>query len=303
MSGAIYVVYNSSWSKAEDQQLLHSLLPVSHEYGDRSALLKTGVIINGRQEHDAYVSPELRVRTRKRCTLAHVTATHMGSAASRILLPGPMNVLTCFCAIPDWHASGLDAEAHFLRPVDTQMVFPRIGPYSFNFTNFIGSMYEDLMMSLMSVRNMFVDSEGQLIVQRKAHVKIVPLGVGPSIKTRYGEFLGPLLIPCYLIALQFACNSMIDETWVDTLEFVDHTYGQLSPNLSIRRIKIMSGVSRDAFDFTNASGFPVIIAPCDSFSKIGGSPHEKTLATTIANNSNLRELLETSPYKFVAWPN
>jgi hypothetical protein len=210
--------------------------------------------------------------------------------------------MICFSAIPDWHASGLDAESLFLRPMDSQMIWPRIGPYSFNFCAFLNSMYEDLVMSLQTIRNTFLDSEGLLVFPKKAHVKIVPLGVGPTIKTRYGEYLGPILIPAYLLALQYACNLFVDDSWVDTLEFVDHTYGQLSPLLNIRKVHIMSGVSRDAFDFTGSSGLPVLIAPCDAFCKIGGLQGDKTLAATIANNSNLRDVLRASEVKFASWP-
>jgi hypothetical protein len=306
MSNVIHVVYNASTSTLTEQQELHALLPIAHEYGDRSAILADGRSLQGRQQHDTYVSPDLRIKTRKRCTIVPLVGLYMGSGISQVQLETPLNILCCFTAISDWHASGLDAETFFLRPLDpndtthrTNML-PRIGPYLFNFPEYVRSMYEDLVMSITSVRNVLLVNNF-FGLNKRAHLKIFPLGVGPTIKTRYGEYLGPLLIPSYLLALQYACNLMIDESWCETLEFVDHTYGQLSPSVSVRKVRIMSGVSRDAFDFTNTTGIPTVIAPCDSFCRIGGSNNDKTLASTIANNSNLRDILQNSTIKFIEY--
>jgi hypothetical protein len=162
------------------------------------------------------------------------------------------------------------------------------------------SVYEDLVMCLTAIKAyiwpMVVSSK------RKAHIKLVPLAVGMSIRTRYGEFLGPLLIPAYLTAVQYACNTFLDDSWVETLEFVDHAYGQLTPVLALRHIRIFSSSVRDAFDFSGATGIPILIAPCDAFSKVGGSPSDKTLASTLAANSDLSARISKSQYQFVSWP-
>jgi len=284
------VVFNSSWSSREEQVEIHAKLPVSHEFGDRSAELVDGTVLKGRAEHDAYVSQQLRMKTKKRCTLINVLATHTGFGLTRGPLEQSLGVLTCFLTVADWHASGLDAETFFLQPV--QSICPRVGQYSFNFTGYMASMYEDIVMALQSIR--------LSLGQKKAHLKVVPLGVGPSIKSRYGDSLAPLVMPAYLMALQYACNEVLHESWVDAVEFVDHSRN-LSPFLSLDRVRIYSNSRRDAFDFKDISAgtVPVLLVPCDPFCRIGGKANDKNLAATLANNSNLRSQLDA--LDFMPW--
>jgi len=285
------VYYNAVWSSEAEQTKLHSLLPESHDYGDQRAILEDGTILVGKQNHDAYVDSVLRVKTRKRCTILQLEATHMGTFAARIAFPKPMKTLVCFCSIPDWHATELDVEMFFLRPAEPSCIMPRIGQYNFFFSTYIMSMYEDLVMCLNALKE---NSKERL------HLKMIPLAVGHTIKTRYGDYLGSQIIPSYLLALQYACNQCIDDTWIETLEFVDHSHGSLSPTYSNKKIRIISSSSRDAFDFSGHRGYPAILAPCDAFSKIGGLANEKHLSSTLANNSNLRTILK-EPFTFVGW--
>ena len=290
------VFFYSNWSTEAEQRKLHSVLPVAHEYGDKKAFLKDGTIITGRDQHDALASAQLRMNCRKRATLVSVRATHAG--VKRSPLPEPIDVLLCFCATPDWHATGLDAETHFLLPPTNCSWAPRVGPYAFNFSAFMASVYEDLSLAFNAIRTTH-EASG---VRQKLHLKLVPLGVGPTIRTRFGDYLAPLVMPVYVVALQYACNAFVNETWVNTLEFVDHTHGLiLSPMLSVRNVRIISGSGRDAFDFTGAHGMPAIMAPCDAFCVIGGRPEDRNLAATLANNSNLRSRLEL-PFGFRAFP-
>lgn len=290
------VWFNRAWCSEADQKTVHEALPEAHDYGDRWAALPGGRELLGRQAHDAHCSAELRMRARKRCTIGLVKATHTGSGAARQALPGPIDVLVSFCATPDWHAVGLDAETFFLRPYDNQNNWPRIGPYMFMFTSFLTSTYEDLVMGLMAIKAEAIKAD------KRAHLKLVPLGVGPTIRTRFGDLMGPLLIPVYLVALQYALLASVDDSWVQCLEFVDSMHGQMSPYVAIPKVQIISGQSRDAFDFSRSdAGLKAVLAPCDSFCRIGGQPRDKTLAATLANNSNLRDVLQV-PLTFVAWP-
>lgn len=291
------VVFNGAHSTVAEQVALHSRLPVSHEYGDRKAILPGGATLTGRKEHDGWVPPDLRIRCRKRCTLMPVVATHTGTGMNRAALREPAQILTCFLSTPDWHASGLDAEAFFLRNIQSvpPTLLPRVGSYCFDVGAFVSSFYEDLAMALASMRLMAGGA--------RLHLKIVPVGVGSSIRTRYGEPLGPLLVPAYLLAMQYVLATVLDETWVETLEFVDHSHGMLTPYVKLRGIRIISGSTRDAFDFAGCSAVPAILAPADAFCRVGGSPSDKNLAATLANNSNIRDIMASAGVvQYLQWP-
>lgn len=278
------VYYHSGWSTEADQKLLHEKLPLSHEYGDRRSTLKDGTTLIGKPQHDAYASLELRIRCRKRCSVFKVNAS--SNAATR-------QVFVCFSSIPDWQGVGLDVESFYLTAHSSHL--PRIGPYGFNVGSYISSVYEDLVMSLQALKN------SRTSTKDKYHLKLVPLGVGPTVRTRFGDYIAPVVLPAYLLALQYACIYNINETWVDTLEFVDHTRGSLSPFVNLVNVRIISNTSRDAFDFTGSTGVPAIVAPCDSFCVIGSTSEDKSLATTLANHSDLRELVKEAP-EFKSWP-
>lgn len=285
--------FHPSYCSIEDVQTLHERLPVSHEYGDRKSTLVDGAVVEGRDAHDAWCPPDLRMRCRKRCTLIDACATHLGSGTWRAPLKVPLHLLLAFVPTVDWHAVGLDAESTFLKLEDASIVQgPRIGPYTFNFTAYVASVYEDICMSLDVLR------QASLARGRKLHIKLVPLGIGPTVRTRFGDYLAPTVIPAYLTALQYACNAMISDAWVEALEFVDHTGGSISPFVNVRRtVKIISASTRDALDFAGSRGLAAVLAPCDAFSRIGGSPSDKTLASTLANNSDLREKLQGITFK------
>ena len=272
------VHFNALWSTADEQKSFWSMLPRAHAHGDRSTTLADGRVLVGKTDHDAYASPELRVRTRRRCTVIKATE--------------PLTV--CFLSTTDWHGTGLDAETMFLRPATPTDAMPRIGPYNFYFGVFAACMYEDIVMSLMALKKTLAGAS-------KAHIKIVPLGVGPTVRTRFGDYLGPLTIPAYVSAMQYACNSMIDDTWVETLEFIDHARGALTPYVSISRVRVMSCSVRDALDFEGSRGVPMILAPCDSFCRIGGLETDKSIASTLVRGAKLRHELEKEP-AFVPWP-
>ena len=274
------VYYHSSWSTEADQILLHEKLPLTHEYADRRSTLKDGTTLIGKSDHDAYASPELRIRCRKRCSVVKVTSNE------RL-------IHLCFSAIPDWQAIGLDIESFFLTTHSSHL--PRIGPYGFNIGAYISSVYEDLAMSLHALKM----SRGSL--KDKFHLKLVPLGVGPTVRTRFGDYIAPIVLPAYLLALQYACIYNISDSWVDTLEFVDHTRGSLSPFVNLVNVRIISSTSRDAYDFSGSTGIPAIVAPCDCFCVIGSTTEDKSLATTLANHSDLRTKVK-GPITFKSWP-
>lgn len=308
MPGPI-LVYNSKQSTAEDQLSLHALLPAQHDYGDTRSVLVDGTVLAGREAHDAYCSPELRLRARKRCYVMPLNATHTGSGQLRRPLAAPLAVVTCLTAVPDWHAAELDVERRWLfGPGNTEassgeasMVWPTVGPATFRFDRFIESAYEDIVMSLSAiyatVQSMRITSQNDGL---KAHVKLVPLGVGPSIRSRYGDYIGHYAIPAYMLALQMACNAMINDSWACAVEFVDHTHGQMSPYLALRKVRVISGSARDAFDFEGSVGVPCLVAPCDAFARPDKCP--RGLVATLSKNSNLADIMSDGPPVLVAWP-
>lgn len=274
------IFYNSDESTIEEQFDLYSKLPLSHEFGDKSATLKDTTVIRGPSEHEAHCSNELRIKCRKRCTVLFLTA----KSTAKKVLSEKLKVLTCFFAVPDWQAQRLDVERYFLK---SSGLGPRIGTYVFNFTKFVESVYEDFLMAFYALK--------KGAVGYKLHLKIAPLGIGPSNRTRYGDYLGPTVIPAYLFALQYACAVGLDASWIETLEFVDHVHGQVTPQVagSISR-------SRDIFDFEGCKGLPAILAPTDAFCVVGSVETANTLSATMANNSDLRSLLMEKPV-FLPW--
>jgi hypothetical protein len=288
------VVFNPRYSAQQEQERLHQLMPASHEYGDKKATLPDGRVIAGRREHDAWVPAGVRIRCRKRCTVMPIVATHTGIGHSRAALSAPVGVISCFVPVPDWHASGLDAEALFLKPLASALM-PRIGSYAFDFQAYVANVYEDVSMALTTMRQFAANGA-------RFHLKVVPIGVGTGIRTRYGEPLAPMILPAYLLAMQYAIAALVDETWVDTLEFIDHSHGSLTPYVqNSRRLRVMSASTRDVFDFSGATGIPAVLAPTDAFCRIGGSVGDKNLGATMANNSNIRQMLSTGGVQFMPW--
>ena len=282
------MIYNKLWSSESDQIDFNEKLPKYHDYGDKKSVLKDNSIILGKEQHDEYIKPETRIRCRKRCTLVSVTATQSGPKK----LERPTSVMLCLSSIPDWQANGLDAESFFLRP--NEMCGPKIGPYYFNIGSYISSTFEDLLMCFHGLKHVLKKGH-------KYHLKLIPLGIGPTVKTRFNDYLAPHVIPAYLLALQYACNACVDSSWIEVLEFVDHTQGSLSPYISPSGVRVISRASRDAYDFADATGMPAIIAPCDAFCTIGSKMQSKNLVTTLANNSNLRDLI-SQEMAFMPWP-
>lgn len=295
------IVFNGSRSTAEEQFQLLNCLPVSHSYGDAN----TTFVIDGvekklsRQEVDILVSADLRIKTRKRCILMPLMATHTSSGNMRRPLEERLNVLACFLSVPDWQAVGLEVETHFLKldngsaETGTTAYGPKIGPYSFDFASYALSVYEDLAMCFSTLKTAVLSNA------TKCHLKIVPLSVGQNIKTRFGDYLAPYVIPVYIIALQFACKAFLDSSWVQAIEFVDHSGGFMTPVVDLKGIRIMSGVMRDAFDFSSVTAMPAILLPCDAFCVLGS--RDRNLASTMANNSNLRSI-DLRKSTFTAWP-
>lgn len=297
------VFFNSNWSTKAEQLQLHALLPKEHEFGDRKSVLADSSIIEGSEAHNNYADRLLRIKTRKRATLVTLKATHMGFGRYR--RPTNAIILCCFTAVTDWEAPFLDAETFFLIREPLIPIGPKVGPYNFSFSAYIGSLYEDIVMSLMILKTSAdsVNAMAQTVASveapgpQKVHLKIVPLGVGPFIKNKFGDNIGPTLSQAYLVALQYACSVMIDSSWIETLEFVDFTKG-LSPYLNIQHVRIMT-TSRDVLDYTGSSGIPALLAPCDAFLKIGHG--EKSIVSTIAKNSNLLDSMAIEPH-YVSWP-
>jgi hypothetical protein len=292
------IVFNSTKCTAEDQYELLKKLPEAHEFGDGSSqfIINSETVRYDRQQTDTYLDPELRIKTRKRCSLASLVASHFGIGAMRRPIE-PLEVLACFLSVPDWQAKDLDVERFFLKIDPSKQIGPSIGKYSFDFSSFALSMYEDLVMSFDAIKDTVVNSK------LKCHLKIVPLGIGPSIKSRFGDFLGPYIIPVYLIVLQFACNACLTSDWVHTVEFVDHSKGYMTPTLDLKGVRILSCISRDAFDFAGLvqDVLPAILLPCDSFCSLTSKTTSRNLVSTLANNSNLRSI-DFLQSAFKAWP-
>ena len=283
-----FIIFNSAWSTPDEQFELLKKLPVVHEFGDYHTVLENGTVLSTSEEHENYASNELRIKTRKRATVFNLTAKSYGLGHTR--KTQNLNLSVCFLAVPDWQAAFLDAERFYLK-LDYKVPFgPLVGPYCFNFASYIGSIYEDVLMCLMALKTLIMPGA-------KGHLKILPLGIGPYLKTRFGQNVGLILIPYYLLALQNACGVFINETWIETLEFVDFTKS-MSPYMELKNVKIMT-TSRDALDFTGCTAQPLVLAPCDSFLRIGSG--EKNLASTILQNTNLEEERKKD-FGFLPWP-
>lgn len=301
MANPIAVVYNANWSTLDDQRALHSLLPVNHQYGDRISTLADGRRLLGSRAHDDYCPRALRVRCRKRATCLMVRAHSRGGYGPHRQEPldTPLDIMACFVAVPDWQAEGLDAEAMFLRHVTPDVSMAnRVGPsgnYTFDFNAYIMNTAEDIFMGLWSLR------QHALAAKSRVHLKMAPLAVGPSIRTRFGDPLAPLLMPAYVQALSMACHSAVNATWIHTLELIDFTRGQLTPSLRIKGVRIMSGARRDAFDFSGIQDavLPAILAPCDAFARVGLTVESASLSACMANNSNMRQVLQQASFVYV----
>lgn len=290
------LIYNCNWSTLEDQKVLHNMLPVMHDYGDRySEVYSPGTdsttILKGPTEHHMYIDSMLRIKTRKRCYLINLKATHVGFGRQRQPLETPLKVQACFLSTVDWEAKYLDAEHFFLVAQNPVLPMgPRIGPYDFSFSAYVGSMYEDLVMGLMALKSVcHKDSPSN-----RYHLKVLPLGAAINMKSPCGSAFGPLLVPAYLIALQYAISVCINDSWITTLEFVDHTRA-LSPYVQVPNVHILT-TSKDPLDFSYGRGSPALLGPTDPFCKLG---HGKNNAA-VANNSNLRDLADVEAY--VTWP-
>lgn len=289
------LVYNSAWSTAEEQQALHKLLPVSHAFGDKQSVLKDGTVLAGPRAHDAFCARDLRIRCRKRCTLIHLTAFACGGYGPVPVraLPEPEQVLVCFTAVPDWQAEGLDVDHFFFRPCSDSV---QVGSVAMSPSAYMMSTTEDLVMSITSIKHRAVASN------QRVHLKLAPLAVGPTIRNRFGDALGAFIMPLYVRSLQFAVQLLVDHTWVHTLEFIDFTRGQLTPHVRLKHVRVISGSRRDAFDFEgrDKTVWPVLVVPADAFSVLGQTAGDRSLAATVATNSDLRQVL-AAPWTCVPW--
>jgi hypothetical protein len=273
------IVFNSLWSTEEDQKEMQTKLAIRHDFGDSFSILPDNQELKGHEEHSVWASNELRIKTRKRVTLCEIKAHSSGFGQYK--KKNDIDVLCAFLCVPDWQAPFLEVETYFLR-LDNYANGPRIGPYVFEFGSYMTCIYEDAKMCLQALQGC---SHG---TGRKLHLKIAPLGIGPTIKTRNGDFIAPFVVPSYLLAMQFVLTEFIDESWIDTLEFVDFTK-TLSPFISKPNVRILTG-SRDVLDFQGHKAVPCILVPCDAFLKIGYGT--KSVVSTIGQNSNLLEVLK-----------
>lgn len=295
LPSAPVLVFNNAWSTAEEQQALHNLLPVSHSFGDKHSVLSDGSVLAGPRAHDEFCDRSLRIRCRKRCTLAHLTASACGGYGPVPVrqLPEPESVLTCFTAVPDWQGEGLDVEHFFFRPCADSV---QVGSVLFSPSAYMTSTTEDLVMSIMSIKHRALGSN------QRVHLKLAPLAVGPTIRNRFGDAMGDFIMPLYVRSLQFAVQLLVDHSWVHTLEFIDFTRGQLTPSVRLKHVRILSGSRRDAFDFEgrDKTVCPALIVPADAFAVLGQSAGDRSLAATLAANSDLRKFMSLQ-WSCLAW--
>jgi len=283
----------------QDIKKLISMLPVYHEYADKKSILLNGKTLHGAQEHEEYCSLDLRIRTKRRCTLfSNICATHKGN---HVALTKSLNIVLAMCATSDWQAQNLHIEKDILILADEKqkLCLPRIGPYYFNFNEYISSIFKDFCLGLCALQHHATSQ------QQKLYLKIVPLGIGPSVQTRQGNFLMPHLMFLYKNAMLFALQMYINDTWVHTLDLVDNTSGTLlTPNYSNSKINIVTGLSRDILEFEDLGKDiqAAILCPTDSFEHIGGFPIQKNIGSSIANNSsNLREKVYLEAVEYCAF--
>jgi hypothetical protein len=158
--------------------------------------------------------------------------------------------------------------------------------------SYLTLLYDDVVLALRSIRT-YVSTVrhgiGHGAQSAKAHLKIVPLGLGPSIRTRFGDYVAPLAGPVYSVALKMALEATVDQTWCACIELVDVA---LTAFCNVPKVRILNNSTRDAFDFDGlqSNTIPVLLAPCDAFCKIGARPAEKSLMGCLATNSNLTEV-------------
>jgi len=288
------VVFNKNHADAEQIKKLYSVLPMLHEFGDKRSVLDDGTEVLGPQKHLELLDLKTRFDTRKRCTLYPLHSTHY--LLQKIRMPQSLHVLVSFCSVVDWQ--GPEAEKYFLTlsdQPDPECI--RIGHYNFHCGQYVASILEDLTMCIDSIRSILMSQKDKF---KKAHLKIIPLGVGPTIRTRLGDALGPYIIPAYALALQYACIGMVNSQWVHTLEIVESSGSIVIPG--VPGVTVVH-TSRDVFDFNHLEATPVVLAPSDSFCKIGSKKHlnERTLAYSIQNNSNIHDFYDKEPM-LVSWP-
>ena len=284
----MFIVFHKDYSTSQEQTLLQEKLPLHHEFGDACTKINTFKTLTTESEHEEYCSSELRIKTRKRCTFF----------IDLQLQNSNQKVSICFLSTPDWCTNRLDVQRYFMieSSVSCKVDYPRLGSYSFHFVEYMKHTFEDLVMSLQTIKH-FAKLDNRML-----HLKIVPIGIGYGIKTCEGISVYKHIFPFYICAIVQACNVVCDATWIHTLEFVDHTAGYLSPFYTNSEFEVVLQSERAVLDFSNAKGIPTLLCPCDAFEIIGSLPNTKSLACSIANQTDLRTVLQTKQPEYMSWP-
>jgi len=287
------IVFHKEHSTIQDQSLLWSKLPLQHEFGDICTKLEDKTILRTQEEHDAYCDPALRIKTRKRCTIV--------KDVQLLNAPSIVSCLMCFLCTPDWSAKRLDVEQYFLRqPQDVPHYLPKLGSCMFDFVEYFKQTFEDLVMGLEALRSQCENQAPE--ANTKYHLKIVPIGIGHGIKTFDGQHIYDSIVALYMFALIQACKMVLHESWVHTVEFVDHTGGYLSPYFTSTSFNVILRSKISVLDYSHAVGPAALFCPCDAFERIGSISSSKSLACSIANQTNLRHILANQNPEYKPWP-
>ena len=273
--------------ESDDAIAVHEKLPSSHMFGDLHSVLKSGACLRGAEDHDSYVSLDLRRKTRCRSTIFYATIHSNGGygPVPRKIVPA-CPVYVCLSSVPDWSNLRLDPE--IISPCDK---FPTLmGSQHFNAIEYMNTVVKDIRCALKGLKT---------LAQDRFWIKIAPLAMSLNIQSQEGVYIASYAAFWYTQALALALQEVSNE-WVYAVEVIDFQgiSNIRNTNLQLPGVRIVYPSTRDILDFRGCPGnvMPACIVPVDSFAApwtrkdaVRKDSHFECLAAAVCNNTDVHE--------------
>lgn len=271
--------------ESDDAAVVHGRLPTTHMFGDLQSVLASGASLHGPDEHDAYVSLDMRQRARCRSTIFHAIIHSNGGygPVPRKAVPD-CPVYVCLSSVPDW--SNLRLDPSIVSPCDK---FPiRMGSQFFNALEYMNTVTRDVRCALKGLRT---------LSNEKLWIKIAPLAMSHNIQTHDGVYIASIASFWYTQALALALQQEITSDWVFAVEIIDFQgiSNIRDTTLMLPNVRIVYPSTRDILDFRGCPGnvMPSCIVPVDSFvapwvrKELKNERHFDCLASAVCNNTTV----------------